>query len=524
MANSRKFLQPLNLLNATADPSPAVQGDVYYNSTSDKIRFYDGSQWNDVGSGGGGVTVSETAPTSPELGDGWFKSSTSELFFYDGTFWIEATSTVDNFLLFTISETAPVDPLTGAGWFNPTNNNFYIYTGTAWQQVTSRVDLEGDLSPSLSADLDANNFGIDNVDYIDFNTATTTAATEGVLVWNSGEGTLDLGLKGGNVTLNIGQEEVALCYNGTGSTLIEGTVVYVTGAQGQRPSIAKASASSEASSSKTFGVVTENIANGTEGFVATFGVVRGLDTSAYAEGAALWLSTTAGQITTTAPTQPNHSVFIGYCVRQHATSGQIFVNIQNGYEIQELHNVLITSVADNHILSYDSATSLWKNQGLAAAIAEIDGATSGIDADLLDGQHGSYYTGYTDTAIANLIDSSPATLDTLNELAAALGDDPNFATTVTNSLALKAPIASPTFTGIPAAPTATAGTNTTQIATTAFVQTAISGFEALPDQTGNAGKYLTTDGTTASWGEVVGGSGGSVQTDVALSNSWWLGV
>ena len=50
MANSRKFLQPLNLLNATADPSPAVQGDLYYNSTSDKIRFYDGSQWNDVGS------------------------------------------------------------------------------------------------------------------------------------------------------------------------------------------------------------------------------------------------------------------------------------------------------------------------------------------------------------------------------------------------------------------------------------------------------------------------------------------
>lgn len=526
MANSRKFLQPLNLLNATADPSPAVQGDVYYNSTSDKIRFYDGSQWNDVGSGGGGVTVSETAPASPELGDGWFKSSTSELFFYDGTFWIEATSTVENFLLFEVGETPPASPIEGQGWFNNVDGEFYIYDGTFWQQATNtiKVDLDQDLSPSLAADLDANNFGLDNVDYIDFNTATTTAATEGVLVWNSGEGTLDLGLKGGNVTLNLGQEQVALCYNGTGSTLLEGTVVYINGAQGQRPSIAKASASSEATSSKTFGVVTENIANGAEGFVATFGVVRGLNTSAYAEGAALWLSTTAGEFTTTMPTQPNHGVFIGYCVRQHATSGQIFVKIQNGYEIQELHNVLITSVADNHILSYDSATSLWKNQGLAAAIAEIDGATSGIDADLLDGQHGSYYTGYTDTAIANLIDTAPATLDTLNELAAALGDDPNFATTITTELSLKAPIASPTFTGVPSAPTAATGTSTTQIATTAFVQTAIAGFEALPDQTGNAGKYLTTDGTTASWGEVVGGSGGSVQTDVALSNSWWLGV
>lgn len=71
-------------------------------------------------------------------------------------------------------------------------------------------------------------------------------------------------------------------------------------------------------------------------------------------------------------------------------------------------------------------------------------------------------------AIAALVASSPAALDTLNELAAALGNDANFATTVVNALALKATLASPTFTGTPAAPTAAAGTNTTQLATTAF--------------------------------------------------------
>jgi len=69
------------------------------------------------------------------------------------------------------------------------------------------------------------------------------------------------------------------------------------------------------------------------------------------------------------------------------------------------------------------------------------------DADTLDGQHGSYYTGYTDTAIANLVDSSPATLDTLNELAAALGDDANFSTTITDSIATKLPLAGGTLTG-----------------------------------------------------------------------------
>jgi len=76
-----------------------------------------------------------------------------------------------------------------------------------------------------------------------------------------------------------------------------------------------------------------------------------------------------------------------------------------------------------------------------------DGASSGLDADLLDGQHGSYYTSYTDTAIANLIDTAPSTLDTLNELAAALGDDPNFSTTITNSIATKLPLAGGTMTG-----------------------------------------------------------------------------
>jgi hypothetical protein len=75
--------------------------------------------------------------------------------------------------------------------------------------------------------------------------------------------------------------------------------------------------------------------------------------------------------------------------------------------------------------------------GSTAWHAGNDGSGSGLNADLLDGQQGSYYTGYTDTAIANLVDSSPATLDTLNELAGALGDDPNFATTVTNSIATK---------------------------------------------------------------------------------------
>lgn len=83
-------------------------------------------------------------------------------------------------------------------------------------------------------------------------------------------------------------------------------------------------------------------------------------------------------------------------------------------------------------------------------------------------------TAFVKAAIASIVDSSPAALDTLNELAAALGNDANFATTVTNSLAAKAPINNPGLTGTPTAPTAAPGTNTTQIASTAFVTAAVA--------------------------------------------------
>lgn len=86
-------------------------------------------------------------------------------------------------------------------------------------------------------------------------------------------------------------------------------------------------------------------------------------------------------------------------------------------------------------------------------------------------------TAFVKAAIAALVDSSPGALDTLNELAAALGDDPNFAATMNAALAGKAALASPALTGTPTAPTAAAGTNNTQIATTAFV-TAVAALKA----------------------------------------------
>lgn len=82
--------------------------------------------------------------------------------------------------------------------------------------------------------------------------------------------------------------------------------------------------------------------------------------------------------------------------------------------------------------------------------------------------------GYVDTAISDLINGAPSTLDTINEIANALGNDPNLSVTLTNQISTKANIASPALTGVPTAPTAGMGTNTNQIATTAFVTTAVA--------------------------------------------------
>ena len=157
--------------------------------------------------------------------------------------------------------------------------------------------------------------------------------------------------------------------NSTGVTLTKGQIVYLSGATGNRPNAVLSQANTEATSSKTIGWVTANIANNSDGYIGVSGSAHDLNTSAFTAGDLLWLSpTVAGGITSTIPVQPNHAVFIGYCARSHPNQGRIVFKIQNGFELQELHNVLISSVANNEGLFYESSTSLWKNKTIATAL------------------------------------------------------------------------------------------------------------------------------------------------------------
>jgi hypothetical protein len=160
--------------------------------------------------------------------------------------------------------------------------------------------------------------------------------------------------------------------NETGATLTKGTIVYISGASGNKALVSKAIATSDATSAQTFGMVQADITNNQNGYVVSVGDLAGLNTLAFAEGAQLYLSsTTAGTYTDVKQYAPAHLVYIGVVTRSHANQGQIEVKIQNGYEMDELHNVAAQSPSNGDILQYVSSTNLWtKTAGNTTNIAE----------------------------------------------------------------------------------------------------------------------------------------------------------
>jgi hypothetical protein len=156
--------------------------------------------------------------------------------------------------------------------------------------------------------------------------------------------------------------------NSTGVTLTKGQVVYLFGATGNRPNAVLADATTEATSSKTIGLVSADILNNADGYVTISGTMHDLALNMFAAGDRLWLSTTpGGMVANTPPAEPNHAVFIGTVARAHPTLGRIVLAIQNGYELDELHGVSAPTPANNDILQYDSVSTLWKNESLSSA-------------------------------------------------------------------------------------------------------------------------------------------------------------
>lgn len=293
---------------------------------------------------------------------------------------------------------------------------------------------------------------------------TSITSTDGSVSVTTVGGVVDLSVTTAGATTTL----ISQVRNQTGTTLLAGEFVYINGATGNKATVTRALATSDATSAQTYGMVSASIANNALGYVTIIGTVANLDTSAYTEGVQLYLSpTVAGGYTTTKPVAPYHMVYVGVVTRSHINFGTIEVKVQNGYELDEIHDVLITSKTNDDVLTYESASGLWKNKQLAVFTSTTKGlvpASGGSSTQYLSADG----TFTTPTATA-----TPAGADTQIQYndAGVLGANANFTYSSTlNTLSLGPATGTATFTT--RAPTTAQNPSTLVVAAQNSIRTA----------------------------------------------------
>ena len=248
----------------------------------------------------------------------------------------------------------------GAGAITFYNGDQVIYSGSIWQRGQGATGTV----TSVAASITGNSINITGSPITNSGTlALAFAGTSGQYINGAGN------LVTFPTIVTEAQRLVTEVYNETGATLSKGTVVYINGGHGNLPTVTKAIATGDATSAQTYGVVQTDITNMNNGYVVVVGSLTDLDTQAYPDGTQLYLSsTTAGAWTSTKQYAPAHLVYVGIVVRSHPTQGVVEVRIQNGFELDELHNVSAQTPSNNDGIFYNSTTSLWESKSIAAAL------------------------------------------------------------------------------------------------------------------------------------------------------------
>ena len=169
--------------------------------------------------------------------------------------------------------------------------------------------------------------------------------------------------------------------NGEGNTIYKGQPVYIKGANGSNIIVGLASNSGEQTSSKTLGLlVQDSLANNAFGTVITDGLLEGFNASAANAGDPIWLGPTGSLIygLTNKPHAPNHLVYLGVVTRAQ-NNGELFVKVQNGYELEELHNVAVTGAVSGQFL-FKNSNNQWV--GKNPDISNISGLQSSLDSKI----------------------------------------------------------------------------------------------------------------------------------------------
>ena len=169
--------------------------------------------------------------------------------------------------------------------------------------------------------------------------------------------------------------------NETGATLTKGTIVYINGASGNKATVTKAIATGDGTSAQTFGFIQADIPNNQNGYAVVRGEISGVDTSAVSGGTQLYLSSTvAGTWTSTKQYAPNHLVYVGIVTRSHQNQGSIEVAIQNGFELDELHDVQAQTPSNRDTIIFDSSDSQWKSGALTKSDIGLGNVNNTSDA------------------------------------------------------------------------------------------------------------------------------------------------
>ena len=209
--------------------------------------------------------------------------------------------------------------------------------------------------------------------------ATPSYGTAGQLLSSQGTGSAAIWVDQTSLSSSTVKHQVKL-----GESIAKGQAVYVSTATGANMIVSKASNTTEATSSKTMGLLETGGVLNDQVNVITEGMLDNIDVGSASAGDPVWLGTSGNLIygLTNKPIAPAHLVFIGI-VTKEGTAGTIFVRVQNGFELNEIHNVLIGTdytansiPADNEVLAFDSTSSLWINQTASeAGLAALSGAT-----------------------------------------------------------------------------------------------------------------------------------------------------
>lgn len=373
------------VINITEAPTPAVTVNV--NDTPQNVNIT-------IGQGGGGAGAA--AATQAEVDGGVVANKyVAPLTFENAAKWATKFDNPTGASSDYLDGTGAPQPFPSGGILKATASGTDTYTATI-AGVTSYAD--GDVyfirftnGNTTGATLDINALGARSL------YRNNDGALIGGDIWAGAEMLCVF-----NSTLNgfqcIGTSPNSLfayVTNAEAVAITKGQVVYSFGAQVNRLKVKLANNSSDATSARALGVVYSNsIGANQKGFILVQGEIHNLSilpTSTWSDGDIIYLGATAGSITPTKPFAPNHMVYVATVITaSNGNFGRMYVRVQNGYELDELHDVSAQTPANKDGLFYNSTTSLWTARQVAAT--DIDANVSNTEFGYLDGVTSSIQT------------------------------------------------------------------------------------------------------------------------------------